>query len=338
MGKQSFKTLLFGFFLTAFLSAGFSVQTSAQSGNQETEPPLNKYYQSGISSAEQGAMPTARAQFKIGCELDKDARSCFSLATMLEAGIGGPKDETSAKQIYESVCGDGMIQACLKLVDKGETNNEIEKFKTEMEKACAQNDLTACNEIGASYGRGVQGFEKNLDQAKKHYTKACDGGLGESCNNLAMMAYSGEAGAKDPVAARQLAQKSCELKSFNGCANYSVFLYSAVGGEVDLEAARSAAKLACDGGSVEGCTNYGQMLIRGQGGPVNDAEARKAFITGCQKGNPLSCNNIAFMMVQGRGGEIDKAQALTFFKLACDGGFEKGCENVAILQTELKTP
>lgn len=335
---NSFRRSILGLFLILFLSIGFNALAWAQTGNTESEPPLNKYYQSGASAAQQGALPTARQQFKIGCELDKDARSCFSLATMLEAGLGGPKDEATAMQLYENVCGAGMVQGCMKIAIKAEANKENVVSKTELEEACAKENWVACNEIGASYGRGENGFERNLALAKTYYTKACEADFGESCNNLALMAYSGEAGPKDAVLARTLAQKSCDLKSANGCANFSAFLHSGIGGDVDYETARSTAKFACAGNSVPGCTNFGQMLVRGQGGPVDEKTARDAFLYACQNGNPLSCNNIAFLLVQGKGGNVDKAQALEFFKQACNGGFQQGCENVTILTEEMGTP
>jgi len=333
-----FRRSILGFFLTILLSIGFSALAWAQTGNAESEPPLNKYYQSGVSAAQQGALPTARAQFKTGCELEKDARSCFSLATMLEAGLGGPKDEATAMQLYENVCGAGMVQGCLKIANKIEASKDNVSSKTEIEEACANENWDACNEIGASYGRGINGFERNLALAKTYYTKACEADFGESCNNLALMAYSGEAGPKDAVLARKLAQKSCDLKSANGCANFSAFLHSGIGGDVDYETARSAAKLACAGNSVPGCTNYGQLLVRGQGGPVDEKTARDAFLYACQNGNPLSCNNLGVLMIQGKGGNVNEAQALEFFKQACSGGYQPGCESVTLLTQEKGTP
>ena len=203
-----------------FSLMAIGLASGAQAADEKKPEQLNRYYQAGVSSAQQGAMETARVQFTIGCERDKDARSCFSMATMLNDGIGGPADKPNAKKLFEALCGSGMIQACMKLATKendksgGLTPQKLAEFKT----GCDKNDWKACNNLGAVHGRGAGGLPKDLARAKSLYTKACDGNFGPSCNNLALMSYHGEAGGKDPVtAARTLAKKSCDLKSVKGC-------------------------------------------------------------------------------------------------------------------------
>lgn len=60
------------------------------------------------------------------------------------------------------------------------------------------------------------------EEAKQAYTKACDGGVMEECNNLGFMYDMGDGVKQDKQKAKELFSKACDAGLNNGCENYRI--------------------------------------------------------------------------------------------------------------------
>ena len=297
-------------------------------------------HKAGLAEYDKGNFKQARQIISDACDDDSDMSACYVMAQFMQLGIGGPASKRSEKLLYGVICGEYGARAgnaCLKAEGSGEALSPLggnTGLLTRRKNRCAAGSLVDCNNVGATYGRGV-GTPVDFNQAKTFYTKACNGGVGESCNNLALMSFNGEAGLKNDEAAREFAEMACNLDSVKGCANLSAYLYYGIGGDVDLPRSRKISDVACKFKSPEACNTFGQLTIRGRGGPKDYKAAALAFDFACREEIGLSCNNLAVMVLEGWGVPKNKAKALKIFARSCKFGYSKGCENETKLAKEI---
>lgn len=194
---------------------------------------------------------------------------------------------------------------------------------------CAEGIMAACNNVGASYGRGF-GTKKNIQKAQEFYTKACFGDIGDACNNLALMYNNKRELGINHERARGFMKKGCDLKSVNACSNLASFLRGGIGGEKDLINARVISQNACENGAPQACVTIGLMALNGEGGNKDIPLAVKTFDEGCKKEIGQACNNVAVMVSQGNGVKTDPEKAFNIFRRSCALSYAPGCKNYAL--------
>lgn len=158
--------------LISISSNGFA-QTKTQTVNSE-----------GVDAYIAKDYITARQKFDQSCTSENDAKGCYHLGMMDEEGLGGTKNEISARELYK--------------------------------KSCASEYSKACNFLGMMYYQG-RGGEKDNAAARETFQKACDRKYAESCFNLGILYEDGWNGTKDNVSARQEFQRACSLKYQPAC-------------------------------------------------------------------------------------------------------------------------
>lgn len=132
---------------------------------------------------------------------------------------------------------------------------------------------------------------KDYPQAFKFFTKACDGGFIEACNDLGQLYEEGKGVKQNGAKALKLYAKACE---------------SGIG---------------------SGCANVGKMYDLGLVGVVKDyTKARSYYAKACELNHSGACSNLGVLHNLGKGGKQDSTKALYLYKKACDLDFGLGCQ------------
>jgi len=99
-----------------------------------------------------------------------------------------------AHNLYSKACDNQNMTACNNLgimyfYGDGVKVNKQKALKY-YSKACISNHFSACNTLGLLYDTG-NGVEKNKEIASKFYIKACQGGNKTACNNYKRLKEKG---------------------------------------------------------------------------------------------------------------------------------------------------
>lgn len=163
------------------------------------------------------------------------------------------------------------------------------------------------------------------------YERACDGGSGDGCNNLALVYFEGRAGAKkDAKRARTFFQRSCDLGAAGGCGNLGYLLHAGEGGPRDEVRAIGLLTQACDGSFWESCYWLGDIYY---GGEHEDRPmALSVLERACKGGHLQSCASQGVLLADGKGGvSKDALQAAKLLQRACEGKVHFACTGLASL-------
>lgn len=174
----------------------------------------------------------AAALFEKACA-GGDATSCQLLGDARYAGIGIAKDLKAAQAGFEKACGLELFSACTKLGDLLRLQRDP-KAEVLYKTACAADEKDACTilalekpcdaldgcldvaDLCADYLAGYDVLAEPA-LARAPCEKACDGGLGEACDNLADMYQDGWGAPKDVTQAAVLRRKACNLGDRDAC-------------------------------------------------------------------------------------------------------------------------
>jgi TPR repeat protein len=163
-----------------------------------------------------------------------DAAACQLLGDARFQGIGGAKDQPAALQAYKRSCELEISSACTKLADLFRLLHDEKRAAAAYRKACAADEQDACTVLESA--RGCEGRRACLDLAdlcadylagydvlaepslaREPCEKACQGGVGEACDNLGDMYQQGLGVARDEARARELRKRACELGDADAC-------------------------------------------------------------------------------------------------------------------------
>ncbi|NCP17559.1 MAG: sel1 repeat family protein [Erythrobacter sp.] len=140
-----------------------------------------------------------------------------------------------------------------------------------------------------------------------------------------MIGFGNAAGARE-ILARLCHEDGDDI----ACQNLGVMAMTGEGGEVDMAAGRAAFARGCDLQLPEACQNLADALVNGEGGPVEDVRALSLYYQLCTRGyGGRNCHRAAMMIETGRGvTEPDAAKAQEAYARACDLGFRPACQRV----------
>jgi len=140
-----------------------------------------------------------------------------------------------------------------------------------------------------------------------------------------MIGFGNAAGARD-ILVRLCHQDGDDI----ACQNLGVMAMTGEGGEVDMAAGRAAFARGCDLQLPEACQNLADALVNGEGGPVEDVRALSLYYQLCQRGyGGRNCHRAAMMIETGRGvTQPDAAKAHEAYERACDLGFRPACQRM----------
>jgi TPR repeat protein len=156
------------------------------------------------------------------------------------------------------------------------------------------------------------------------YQRACDGGSGVGCNNLALARLEGRSGARhDGPLAAKLFQRACDLGVAAGCGNLGFLLHEGKAVPPDDVRAIGLLTRACDASWWEGCYWLGDIYFAGE--HEDQPQAYALFERACKEGHAKSCASQGLMLQGGHSVPKDGKLALTLLERGCEGGVAFGC-------------
>jgi uncharacterized protein len=128
-------------------------------------------------------------------------------------------------------------------------------------RACDLGRLEACEDLGLLVERGLCGHGMSRARAQALYEKACHGGLDAACAHVATCMASGCIDPPAPVAAFNFLKQRCDDTQAlaTSCLFLGHFLEEGIGTTKDAREARAAYARACRGGATEGCVKTDEL-------------------------------------------------------------------------------
>ena len=190
--------------------------------------------QNGTGVAQDPA--TAVALFEKACA-GGDASACQLLGDARYAGAGIPPDLKSAEAAFQRACGLELFSSCTKLGDLFRVERDGARATEQYKRACAADEKDACTVLALS--KPCSGRETCLDLsdlcsdylagyevlaepqlAREPCEKACAGGVGEACDNLADMFQEGFGAPHDAEQSAAMRKRACALGDRDACSSH----------------------------------------------------------------------------------------------------------------------
>ncbi|TKX32660.1 tetratricopeptide repeat protein [Campylobacter aviculae] len=204
----------------------------------------------GLQFYEENKFSKAYEIFEKLCEKNS-AKSCFSMAYMIENAQGVRKDVNKAYKLYDKACSLGLFEACFNmgviLQNQGYVNESILAFN----KACNLGDTRSCNNVALFYEN-----DKDGQMATEFYKKSCDLKDASACYKLGFLYEKGELIRQSKKYSLAFYSKSCTLGFAEAC--YLLGRYNQL--EIkDLQKAKRYFGMACDKKHKEACAAYKEL-------------------------------------------------------------------------------
>jgi TPR repeat protein len=193
-----------------------------------------------------------------------NGKGCSYLGYLYYVGLGVDKDSYKAEELSEKACALNDSYGCyLYAIIRFENENVLKKYEKApkaLDKACNDYGFAdACFRLGKIfYYWGVVNSKKSdTDKAIKLFEKACNGGSGSGCNEIAHLFFLNKKFGQWVA----FSKKSCDLNNATGCYQLG-FAYQGIGVVKDYKKSAEYYKKACDLGSKYGCKDYKEMLLK----------------------------------------------------------------------------
>ncbi|GAB0172874.1 cysteine-rich protein H HcpH [Helicobacter trogontum] len=202
---------------------------------------------------------------------------------------------------------------------------DLEAALSTFARLCEQNNYIACLSAGIVQGKLLDNLDSNRkffqsDQKRKKaeyynammafYTKACNGGNYDACNNLAFYKHTTKA------------QKNKEKRDEENAKrehNRAIELYVK----------------SCQAGNKEACQNLGVIysgnLEDKDKQSANLMQAQNYYGRSCNMGDNVACFNLGVLRYNYAKTTSDYAQAIQYFNQACEGSYPAACLNLGII-------
>lgn len=187
---------------------------------------VRKAHQAGHNPHDEAAQPlyaTAIKAYERGCELG-DARSCSSMASEIQHGIGAERDVAAAAQLFEKACALGYGLGCRYAAEMYESGRQarLQTLKPQPVPATPKADVP-----------------KNVPRAVEYHGRACELGDPEACYIAARLLAAGEGIEADRAKSLTLFSRSCRDGMVLACTDAA-----ALGGDQAADFQRRACALS----------------------------------------------------------------------------------------------
>ncbi len=240
-----------------------------------------------------------------------------------------------------SDCRNGNVDACYRHGQSREvgTAESRRSALVAYQYACLLDHSPSCGRLALFYGKADLSDERTVE----NLTKACDGGDGEACNEIAQR--------HPDRSAIKLYQKACDAGVGAGCEGAAVILRKQHRLVRSLEEAQHLSERACELDHAPGCIAAGQALLFGSGIDPDSKRGLEMLEKTCTEEVGDGCLVLARIYQDGLGVDADPEQADAYYEMAelhvdepvasdpasafvvyvnaCNFGDELGCFNAA---------
>jgi uncharacterized protein len=173
--------------------------------------------------------------------------------------------------------------------------------------SCDHGALHDCNTLATMFLFGAGGMvTKDRTRALPLFARACDGGIGSACSNLADALAD-----RDGKRATELYEKACTLGFPSACTEVAGNYINGEHVAKDTLKALALFQKGCDGGDALGCAGVGFVYSSGEGITRDLITAVRSFKKSCDMGEMRGCQGLAGIYQQ------NPAEAVALFKKAC---------------------
>ncbi len=225
-----------------------------------------------------------------GCEarcLQGDARACSTAGYLFEVGQGVDEDADRARQLYLAGCNGGDGRGCGNLgvmFDLGAgVTRDVSQALVMYRRGCRAGDGTSCLYLGIHQATG-DGLGADAAGASRSYQLGCEYGSWAACNLL-----GAEREAAAPIEAVELYGKACE--GGHGVACYNLARMVVAGhAALPVEDVVKLYGVGCEAGEQAACVDLGVHLLTGHGIARDELRAAKVFQDACESDQPKGCS------------------------------------------------
>ncbi len=119
-------------------------------------------------------------------------------------------------------------------------------------KQCEEGDAVYCY-AAAKAQENLPGASQNGEQILLAYTRACEGGFGAACVNIARMHFTGQHVKKSEATAFSMNKEACAKNDMYGCANAGLMAERGVGTKKSMSVSHEYRTKACSLGHADSC-------------------------------------------------------------------------------------
>ena len=215
----------------------------------------------------------------------------YTLCIVLITTLSASATDVDKDQLRKD-CQIGNPVAChnFKLLYGDEDVLEKGSFK----EACEAGNATACYNVGLMYDHGDGEILENDNTAIDYYTKACDKNHYQSCSKAAFLYEEGKDVKVDMKQALKLYSKACGGGDGLGCHNVAVY-YSKSDNKALKELAIKFYDKACDNGNINSCIYMGRFYRDSKSLTRDYVKAKERFNRACDLNSALGCKEVRIL-------------------------------------------
>jgi TPR repeat protein len=147
------------------------------------------------------------------------ARGCMHQGLSLMKGVDTKQDVRRGLQLVEASCQRGLAIACVSLARaqlKSGNDELMSQGQVNMDMGCQRGSAIGCALLAVSFGKNGTGSLSEKETVAL-YERACVGGVGWACVNVAVMHDVGDGVPRDPPKAKAFFRRGCELGEKKAC-------------------------------------------------------------------------------------------------------------------------
>jgi len=162
--------------------------------------------------------------------------------------------------LLKQKCANNDATACYELGvpltqgDNAKVQDILDEGMSYMRKACHNGEDRACDIIGIQYYKN-----KNYAYAKKFLTKSCNRGIKTACEAVGVIYRDGHDVKQNDVQARKFFTKACALKSGDACYNVAIIYRGGFGVEKNRTIEKAFYKKGCDAELKAACDRFTEL-------------------------------------------------------------------------------
>lgn len=269
-----------------------------------------------------------------------DPLMCIAAAATFEDEDKAHYDPDYAGNSYFIGCERGFASACLMqglwfspFGEQEGVGSDAQKSLLGYRRACISEagddqlfdaeDVTFSCYMSYHFLKGGEGVPAEPEQAEHALYRSCDYGDGENCELAASSFHHGvNSVQKNPVSARAMAKRGCELDHMGACALEGVFAYY----DEDYTKSFNAYKKACDADTPGDSCSMAAVTAYSVFGPKHQTTTDYAK-RGCDTGDGWACFNYASNSFWLDGDNFNRE----IYARSCSLGYQAGCDQVQAL-------